>query len=133
MENYVEGTIINVLPMQSGTSKAGKEWKKQEFVIDTGGNYPKQICFSLFNQKIDQYPIKLGYRIRVFFELESREYNGRYYTQVNGWKIEMADAVQQSQAPSAPQPQQSQAPSHLSEQQIQEMLSGNGTTDDLPW
>lgn len=88
----IKGKITHVLPLQSGTSKTGNEWKKQEFVLQTADQYPKSICFFLWGDKIDQYAINVDEEVIVSFDVESREYNGRWYTNVQAWKIDKVAA-----------------------------------------
>ena len=84
----IKGRIVNVLPVQSGQGKKG-EWKKQDFVIETYGQYPKKVAIQLFGQeKINKYDLKVGAQVTVHIEIESKEYNSKWYTQVNAWKIE---------------------------------------------
>lgn len=84
----IKGKVIHILPLQSGVGQSGKEWKKQEFVIETQDQYPKKVCFGMFGDRIDQYPMTVGEDVIVNFDVESREYNGRWYTNVNAWRIE---------------------------------------------
>ena len=86
-ELTISGRIDSVLPLQQGTSKAGNPWKKQGYILDTGGQYPKKVCFSLFGDKIDQFPIQVGQDVTVSIGIESREFNGRWYTEVNAWNV----------------------------------------------
>jgi len=87
-ELKVTGTITKVLNPENGTSKAGKEWNKQNFVIATGGKYPDDICFTLFGDKSDLISnVQIGDEVEVSFNLNSREYNEKYYTNVNAWKV----------------------------------------------
>ena len=98
----ITGKIIVVLPPQSGVSQAGNNWKKQEYVLETEETYPKKVHFDFFGERADQYNwIKIGDRIRLSFDIESREYQGRYYTNIRGWKAEKAVAG----APGAQTPQ----------------------------
>ncbi len=85
------GKIIAVLPEKSGTSSRGP-WRKQEYVIEIPGDYPKQVCFMVWGDKIDQFNVAEGESLTVHFDLESREYNGRWYTDVKAWRIERPDA-----------------------------------------
>ena len=78
--------IIEILPIKSGRSVNG-EWRKQEYVLETDANYPKKICFVAWGDKIDQFSIKQGENVEVSVDLESREYNGRWYTDVKAWKV----------------------------------------------
>ncbi len=75
--------------MQSGTSARGN-WQKQEFIIETEEQFPRKICANLWGDKADMLSrFKEGDRLRMFFEVESREYNGRWYTDVKAWKLEV--------------------------------------------
>ncbi|ANM29454.1 hypothetical protein ABI59_07450 [Acidobacteria bacterium Mor1] len=84
------GQIVQVLEEKSGTSARG-EWRKQEYVIEVPGDYPKKVCFMVWGDKIDQLQIRQGQELTVHFDLESREYNGRWYTDVKAWKIERGE------------------------------------------
>lgn len=81
--------LIQVLDPQTGVGKNG-EWKKQEIVVETDGQYPKKICISVWGDKLDNIPLELGVYLNVDFDLESREFNGRWYTDVKAWKVEVA-------------------------------------------
>lgn len=86
----IKGKIIHVLPLQQGVSKAGNEWKKQEYVLETLEQYPRKVCFDLFGDKADQYRAEIGDEVILSFDIESREYNGRWFTSIRGWKLEKA-------------------------------------------
>lgn len=81
------GKIIHVLPEKSGQSSRGA-WRKREYVIEIPGDYPKQVCFMAWGDRIDQFGIEEGEELTVHFDLESREYNGRWYTDVKAWRVE---------------------------------------------
>jgi hypothetical protein len=83
----IKGRIIKLLPLQTGTGKNG-EWKKQEFIIETEGQIAKKICFSIWGEKITQFNLSENEMVTVSFDLESREFNGRWYTDVRAWKID---------------------------------------------
>lgn len=88
MSMEVKGKVIQILPVQTGTSKAGKEWSKQEFVIETEDQFPKNICFTLFGDKLSLLTgIAAGQQVEVFFNVESREFSGKWYHNINAWKI----------------------------------------------
>lgn len=94
MAMEVKGTLIQVLKIESGTSKAGKEWQKQDFVIETNEQYPKKVCFTLFGDKVSLINgVKEGDEVEVFFNLESRDFNGKWYHNINAWKIEINKAA----------------------------------------
>lgn len=96
----VKGVVIHILKEETGVSKAGKEWRKRGFVIETADQYPKTICFDTFGEKTSLIdPLSEGQEVDVHFNLESREYNGKYFHNINAWKIE-AGASTATQAPS---------------------------------
>ncbi|MBL7875460.1 MAG: DUF3127 domain-containing protein [Cyclobacteriaceae bacterium] len=82
----VSGTVISLLPLQTGQGKNGV-WKKQEFILEMPGQYPKKVCISLWGEKVDENKISIGDKITASINLESREYNGRWYTDARAWKI----------------------------------------------
>jgi len=82
------GKVIQKLPEAGGNSKSGNAWRKQEFIIETGGQYPKKVCASLWGDKIDQFPINQGDQVTLSIDVESREYNGRWYTEVKAYRVD---------------------------------------------
>ena len=89
MSMQVKGTLIQKLKPESGVSKAGKEWTKQDFVIETNEQFPKKVCFTLFGDKTSLInAVSEGSEIEVFFTVESRDFNGKWYHNINAWKIE---------------------------------------------
>ena len=87
-ELKVKGKLTTKLSIESGMSKAQKEWKKQGFVIDTGNEYNPLVCFSLFGDKVDMLSsFKEGQEVEVKFNVSSREFNGKYYHNLDAWKI----------------------------------------------
>ena len=91
----INGKIVELLPVKSGQSANG-EWRKQEYILETDGQYPKKICFMAWGDKIDHFNIKQGETVEVSVVLESREYNGRWYTDVKAWKVSRDGATSQS-------------------------------------
>lgn len=89
----VIGKIVAVLPLQSGRSAAGRDWKKQEYVLETLESFPRKICFQFFGDRVDQFPLQLNQTIKLSFDIESREYNGKWFTNISGWKVEPADGA----------------------------------------
>lgn len=104
----INGKIIELLPEKSGQSANGT-WRKQEYILETKGQYPKKICFMVWSDKIDEFAIKEGELLIISVDIESREYNSRWYTDVKAWKVTRAGAEAQSiptsvpYAPDAPQ------------------------------
>ena len=85
------GKIIQLIPVQSGESAKGP-WRKQEYILETEGQYPKKVCFMAWNDKIDEYAIQEGESLTASIDIESREYNGRWYTDVKAWKVTRGDS-----------------------------------------
>lgn len=86
MAMEVKGKVIQMLAPQSGQGKKGT-WKKQEFIVETQSQYPKKVCLSLWGDKIDQFKLATGDMVTASVELESREYNSRWYTEARAWKV----------------------------------------------
>ncbi len=95
----IEGKIIQELPMQSGTSKAGNPWKKREWVLETFGSYPRKVKFHVFGDRSDTIGIEVGRSYTLSVDVESREFNGRWYTDVSAYA-----ARDMAQAPGAGAP-----------------------------
>lgn len=87
----VKGRIFQVLEPITGQSAKGP-WKKQEFVIETMDQYPKKVCFTVWNDKVNLATLSPESVITVFFNAESREYNGKWYTDLGAWKAEIGDS-----------------------------------------
>jgi hypothetical protein len=97
----ISGKVIHILPEVGGVSKAGNNWRKQEFVIETRDQYPKKICFTAWGDKIDQFQLTLGEDVTVSFDVESRENNGRWYTELKAWNLKKGMSTGQ---PTPPEP-----------------------------
>ena len=94
----IEGRIARKLNVQTGTSTRGA-WSKQEFVIEyQEGNFPSQICMNVWGEdKVrDLEKYQVGDKVKISFNLSSREYNGRWYTDVRAWRIEPAGQTAQN-------------------------------------
>ncbi len=83
--------LVQLLPLQTGAGKNGP-WKKQDIIVETEGQYPKKVCVSIWGDKINESLLQTGSQLTISFDVESREYNGRWYTDVKAWKIEAAIA-----------------------------------------
>lgn len=89
----ITGKIIAVLPERGGISKTGNEWKTQEYVLETHEQYPRRICFNVFGaDKISQFNIQAGEEMTVSFDINAREYNGRWYNDIRAWRVERGTA-----------------------------------------
>lgn len=85
----LSGKLIQLLPLQTGQGKNGT-WKKQEIILETEGQYPKKVCIAIWGDKADEKTLQVGNNLKIDFDVESREYNGRWYTDVKAWKVEIA-------------------------------------------
>lgn len=112
----ISGTVVALLPLQTGQGKNGV-WKKQEFIIETPGQYPKKVCISLWGEKVDENRLSIGEKITASVNIESREYNGRWYTDVRAWKI-----ARQGAAGNSPEPPPAE-----------DTLMPENSSDDLPF
>ena len=119
MSLEITGTLDKKLPVQSGSSARGP-WKKQEFIVNTQEQYPKKVCISVWGEdKVkDLEKYQVGDKVKVAFNISSREFNGRWYTDLRVWRIEPAGGA----APAAPMPTVDDMPADLED--------GN---DDLPF
>jgi hypothetical protein len=85
----IKGSLIKKNEVENIEGKDGKKWIKQTFLLKTSAEYNNQICFQLFGEEkiklLESY--QLGDAIEVFFNVSSREYNGRYYHNIDAWKI----------------------------------------------
>jgi hypothetical protein len=106
----ISGKVIKILQLQSGEGKNGT-WKKQEFILETSAQVQRKICFSLWGDKIDQFRLAEGDEAEVSFDLESREYNNRWYTEAKAWKIVKKGAGQSIPSYEEPPPEFDEMPS----------------------
>lgn len=83
------GKVIKKLPVQSGTSARG-DWSKQEFIIETQENFPRKICMNVWgSEKVEELSkFKDGENLKISVNIESREFNNRWYTDIRAWKID---------------------------------------------
>jgi len=118
----ITGQVKAVLELQQGTSKtSGKDWKKQTAVItvDAGGQYPNDIAFDMFNDKITE--LKVGETITAQIDIKSREYKGKWYSNINAWAIDKGDK------------NQPQAEQEVAQEPIAPEGAADGEKDDLPF
>lgn len=83
----LQGKIIVVLPERSGTSQRGNQWRSITYVLETQEQYPKKLAFDVTNDKIDQLNIQVGEFLTVQFDINAREYQGRYFNSVQAWNV----------------------------------------------
>lgn len=83
----IQGKIIVVLPERNGVSQRGNQWRSISYVLETQEQYPKKLAFDVTNDKIDQLNIQFGEILTVQFDINAREYNGRWFNSVNAWNV----------------------------------------------
>jgi hypothetical protein len=100
MSLSVKGKLVKILNLESGVSRSGNSWKKQEFIIETQEQFPKKVCFTLFNDKVSLLTgFSGGEDLEVSFDIESREFNNKWYHNINAWKIERAGQKSAAEIP----------------------------------
>ncbi|MCD8282769.1 MAG: DUF3127 domain-containing protein [Prevotella sp.] len=113
----LQGKIIVALPERKGVSARG-EWVLQEFVVETHDTYPRKMMFSVFGQdRLQRFNIKVGQEVNVSFDVDAREYNGRWFNSIRAYDVRLVDpasiagtgaapyvAPTQNTAPAAPAP-----------------------------
>ena len=129
----LEGRIVRKLGVQTGTSARGA-WSKQEFVFEyQEGNFPTQVCMNVWGEdkvrELDKYQV--GDKVRISFNLGSREYNGRWYTDVRAWRIEPAGSSVQT--PGTTQPAAGNAGPVSAPMPTADDMSSSLSEDDLPF
>ncbi len=130
----VTGRLIQKLALQSGVGKSGSNWQKQEFVIETtDSQYPQKICASLWGDKVDMLnSFNIGVTVVVSFDISSREYNGKWYTDVRAWKIALAGQPQGTAAEPS-QPAAATLPETAPEITTFTDTAAEDSADDLPF
>jgi hypothetical protein len=126
----ITGKIVQTLPKQTGNAKNGSTWEKQEYIIEVPGQYPKKVCFNLWGDKIAKFNIQNGDDVTIAVDVESREYNGRWYTDIRAWNVTKQSAA-------APIGGGNSVPSFDASSSVDSSASGNVVSsfedDDLPF
>ena len=98
----ITGRVVEILEEQSGEGKNGP-WRKREFILETEENYPAKVCLVQWGDEIDKAALEEGERLTAHIDIRSREYNGRWYTDVKAWRVEREpDAESRAAAPGNP-------------------------------
>ena len=127
----ITGKIIAVLPERGGVSKTGNEWKMQEYVLETHEQYPKKICFNVFGaDKIAQFNIQAGDEMTVSFDINAREYNGRWYNDIRAWKVDRNTAPAGAPVPPAAG---APVPPPVADPFSAPQMNASNEADDLPF
>lgn len=99
----LQGKIIAALPEHSGVSARG-EWKVQEFVLETvDTQYPRKMVFDVFGaDRLQRFNIQVGQTVSVAFDIDAREYNGRWYNSIRAFDVRQVDPSQPAPSAAAP-------------------------------
>lgn len=135
-----ELTVNMLLPLVTGQSARG-EWKKQEVIFELPGEFNRKLCVGFWNDRaVDAAALRPGDRVALSVNVESREYNGRWYTEVRAWRMSRLDVVQQpaggataSEGYGAGQPQPVSQPAQAVVQQPAAGATSADEVDDLPF
>jgi hypothetical protein len=102
----ITGKIIAVLEPRGGVSaRTGSAWKSQEYVLETQEQYPRKMVFDIFGEdKINQFAIQMGEVLTVSFDIDAREWNGRWFNSIRAWKVERGAGVAEQPTVASPVP-----------------------------
>ena len=135
----ITGKIIAALEPRGGVSqRTGNSWKTQEFVIETHEQYPRKCVFNVFGEdRLREFNIQVGEELTVSFDIDAREFNGRWYNDIRAWRVVRVAPNAVAAAPAAapqpqayaPQPQQPAAPAAAPQPEV----AGGAAEDDLPF
>lgn len=91
MNLELTGKIVGVLESKDGTTKEGKRWERKEYILETDEQHPKKMRFMVFNTEEKTLPsLENGDTAKISFEIDCREYQGKWYNEIKAWKIEKA-------------------------------------------
>lgn len=126
----IQGRIVAVLAQRNGTSARGTDWALQEYVLETHDQYSKKVCFEVFGaDRIARFGVRVGQEVTVFFDLESREWQGKWFTSVRAYDVRLVEggvtAAPVTAVRSAPVVTQNADPLGL--------LSGTNSEEELPY
>lgn len=123
------GKIIAVMEARGGVSaRTGNSWKTQEYVLEVPGQYPKRCVFNVFGEdRINQFNIQNGDELTIQFDIDAREYNGRWYNDVRAYNV-IRGQQPVAGAPVAAAPSAAASPFPPAQEPASE-----GSSDDLPF
>mgnify|MGYP003295828371 FL=1 len=99
----ISGKVIQKLPLQEGTGRNGNPWKVQSAILETQEQYPRKICFEVFGEdRINNNPFEVDDVITISFDIDSHEFNGRWYTSIRAYRVQKG--VVESAPAEAPAP-----------------------------
>ena len=118
----ITGKIVQLLEEESGEGRNGP-WKKQSFILETQDQYPKKVCITVWGDKVDLKSFKENEEVTASINIESREYNNRWYTDVKAWRI-----VKTQEESASPQDYSKIPPDNTIPPE-----TSDGSMDDLPF
>ena len=131
----ITGKIIAAGEPRGGTSaRTGNSWKVQEFVIETHEQYPHRCMFSVFGEdRLKEFNIQVGDELTVSFDIDAREYNGRWYNDIRAWKIDRNAPQAAPSATPAAAPAGAPAPFPPAPAATPDFSATGNSDDDLPF
>ena len=118
----ITGKIIQILPEEKGEGRNGP-WKKQNFILETQEQFPKKVCIAVWGDKVDLKSFGTNESVTVSINVESREFNGKWYTDVKAWRVIKAEGGK-----GAPPP-----PEYIPPEKEQSFEPEEGPVNDLPF
>lgn len=118
----IKGKVVQLLDIETGEGKNGV-WRKMPFVVEIPGSYPKKVCIDVWGDKIEAYNLQIDEEVTVSIDIESREYNGRWYTNIKAWNVKRDQAQMQEnntnlEPPEMPKPPTDGEPPELAEDDL---------------
>lgn len=132
----ITGKIIVVMPAKSGVAAStGNPWKVQSYVIETHDQYPRRMCFDVFGEdKINTFNIQVGQELTVSFDIDAREYQGRWFNSIRAWKVVPATQAATDVPPFNPTAQAAASiPNTAQAAQPAQTKENSDNADDLPF
>lgn len=120
-----EGVVYKIMPPTKGTSARG-DWQRQEVIFEMPSEFSRKVCVTFFNKESEVARLKEGAAYTVSVNIESREYNGRWYTDVRAWRVQPKQAEAPAPAPMPDMPPVGEEPSYTTS-------SAAAEVDDLPF
>ena len=131
----IQGKVIAILePQRFVSSKNGNEYVTTVFVIETTGQYPKKVAMKVMGEdKFNQMGIVMGGIYNVSFDVESREWKGKWFTEASAWKAVRIDGAQGQQHAQQANTSQAQAPASPVKENTSGSQGGGEQNDNLPF
>lgn len=127
------GKVVRLGNLVTGTSARGP-WSKQELIVETDEQYPKQVCVLCWTNLAEEAKaLAPGQMVKIQISVESREFNGKWYTDVRAWRFDQVGATASMQQPYAAQPQAMHQTPPMSAAPAAEYMAPASDTDDLPF